>query len=59
MTKILEPLRQQVFIGLDNTKFQLTFSVGVAQYPEDGIDLQTLYKAAEKALQQSEALLKL
>lgn len=53
LTKILEPLCQQVFIGLDNTKFQITFSVGVAQYAEDGINLQILYKAAEKALQQS------
>ena len=53
LAKVLEPLLQQVFTGLDHTKFQITFSVGVAQYPEDGINLQTLYKAAEKALQQS------
>lgn len=55
LIKILEPLCQQVFIGLDNTKFQITFSIGVAQYPEDGINLRTLYTAAEKALQQSKA----
>jgi diguanylate cyclase (GGDEF)-like protein len=55
LAKVLEPLLQQVFTGLDYTKFQITFSLGVAQYPEDGINLQTLYKAAEKALQQSKA----
>jgi diguanylate cyclase (GGDEF)-like protein len=53
--EVLEALRQQVFTGSDGTKFQLTFSIGIAQYPEDGIDLQTLYKAADKALQQSKA----
>jgi len=30
----LEILRQQVFTGSNRTKFQLTFSIGIAQYPE-------------------------
>jgi len=29
-------LRQEEFIALNSTKFQVTFSAGVAQYPEDG-----------------------
>jgi diguanylate cyclase (GGDEF)-like protein len=52
LAEVLEALRQQVFTGANGTKFQLTFSIGIAQYPEDGIDLQTLYKAAD-TLQQS------
>lgn len=51
LAEVLETLRQRVFTGTDDTKFQVTFSIGAAQYPEDGIDLQTLYKAADKALQ--------
>lgn len=54
LAEVLEPLRHQVFAGADNTKFQVTFSVGVAQYPEDGINLQSLFKATD-TLQQSNA----
>jgi len=38
LTKVLETLRQEEFIALNSTKFQVTFSAGVAQYPEDGTD---------------------
>jgi len=51
LAEVLEILRQQVFTGSNRTKFQLTFSIGT-QYPEDGIDLPSLYKAAD-TLQQS------
>ena len=51
LAEVLETLRQRVFTGTDDTKFQVTFSISAAQYPEDGIDLQTLYKAADKELQ--------
>ena len=33
--------------------FRVTFSVGVAQYPEEGVELQSLYRAADKALYQA------
>ena len=31
----------------------MTFSAGVAQYPEHGKDLQALYRAADEALYQA------
>lgn len=33
-----------------NETFQVTFSAGVAQYPEHGLDLQSLYRRADTAL---------
>jgi len=53
LTKVLETLRQEEFIALNSTKFQVTFSAGVAQYPEDGTDLQSLYRSADAALYQA------
>ena len=35
------------------TKFQVTFSAGVAEYPQDGADLQALYRAAKSLLNQA------
>ena len=35
--------------------FQITFTAGVAIYPHDGADLQTLYRAADKALYAAKA----
>jgi diguanylate cyclase (GGDEF)-like protein len=55
LTKVLETLRQEEFVAPNYTKFRLTFSAGVAQYPEDGADLQLLYKSADTALYQAKA----
>ena len=41
---------QNHFIGGDGSIFQMTFSGGIAQFPDDGEDLQTLYRAADAAL---------
>ena len=41
---------QNHFIGGDGSIFQMTFSGGIAQFPDDGDDLQTLYRAADAAL---------
>lgn len=35
--------------------FSVTFSAGIAQYPEHGSDLQSLYRSADKALHQAKA----
>jgi PleD family two-component response regulator len=43
-------LRQENFTGPENMPFQATFSAGVAEYPVDGSDLQSLYRAADQAL---------
>ncbi len=63
LTKVLENLRQQSFTALNvnqpgmkqSCQFQVTFSAGVAQYPDDGADLHCLYQAADTALYQAKA----
>ncbi|MFB2921501.1 response regulator [Aerosakkonema funiforme] len=51
--EILQTLRQQEFVELDGSKFHITFSAGVVQYPDDGTDLQTLYQVADRVLYQA------
>lgn len=51
--EVLETLRQEKFTSPNGTKFQVTFSAGVAQYPQDGVDLQALYRAANAVLAQA------
>lgn len=53
LLKVLETLRQHDFISPEHHKFRMTFSAGVAQYPEDGTNLQSLYRSADAALYQA------
>lgn len=53
MTGVLGAFRQEAFTSSAGTEFHVTFSAGIAQYPEDGIELQSLYRAADKALYQA------
>lgn len=55
LTELLETLRQQEFNDANNRKFRVSFSAGVAEYPQDGADLQALYRAADAALYQAKA----
>jgi len=41
---------QNQFVGGEGSVFQMTFSGGISQFPEDGDDLQSLYRAADAAL---------
>ncbi|BAZ13823.1 response regulator receiver modulated diguanylate cyclase [Calothrix sp. NIES-4071] len=54
---VLESLRQIEFsvsdIEENNIDISATFSAGVAQYPEDGKDIQSLYKQAVSVLEQA------
>ncbi|MUG99579.1 response regulator [Scytonema sp. UIC 10036] len=50
VVQILETLQEQKFTASNNSKFQVTASAGIAQYSEDGDDLQSLYKSASIAL---------
>jgi diguanylate cyclase (GGDEF)-like protein len=50
---VLESLRLEEFTAPDHTKFRVTFSAGVAQYPEDGTQVQSLYRSADAALYQA------
>jgi diguanylate cyclase (GGDEF)-like protein len=53
LSTILSALHQEKFTAPDGRQFYVTFSAGVAQYPEDGVDLQALYCAADIALYQA------
>ena len=64
LTGVLETLRQKEFITPDctehdaptlRTQFRVTFSAGVAQYPEDGTELASLYRSCDAALYQAKA----
>lgn len=53
LTKTLKTLRAHEFRTADGALFRVTFSAGVAEYPADGADIQTLYRAADRALVQA------
>lgn len=46
---------QNQFVGGEGSIFKMTFSGGIAQFPEDGGDLQSLYRAADAALYRAKA----
>ncbi|MDQ2695511.1 MAG: response regulator [Pseudomonadota bacterium] len=50
LAELLETLRRESFTDADGRTFGVTFSVGVAEYPADAPDLQSLYQAADRAL---------
>ncbi|MEI2580242.1 response regulator [Scytonema sp. PRP1] len=50
LVQVLEFLDKQEFSAIDNSKFRVTASAGLAQFPEDGSDLQSLYKSAKGLL---------
>jgi diguanylate cyclase (GGDEF)-like protein len=56
LAQVLQELSKYSFTVQDGTKFQVTFSGGIAQAPDDGKDLQTLYQEADVALYQAKAL---
>jgi diguanylate cyclase (GGDEF)-like protein len=43
LTQLLTTLQRRQFVAPDQTQFQIAFSAGIAQYPDDSIDLPTLY----------------
>lgn len=51
----LKLLRQETFQADDGQPFQVTFSAGLAEYPQDGTDLQSLYRSADGALGEAKA----
>ncbi len=50
MSDLLGRFRAETFEDAEGREFQVTFSAGVAQYPADGADLESLYGAADEAL---------
>lgn len=55
LTGLLELWRQQKFVGPNGETFSLTFSAGVAEYPEDGSNVEILYRNMDVALYQAKA----
>ncbi|HAX75015.1 MAG TPA: transcriptional regulator [Cyanobacteria bacterium UBA11372] len=53
LRELLEIVREQKFAAPGKIEFQVTMSGGIAEYPDDGIDLQSLYRAADAALYQA------
>ena len=52
-TQLLATLHHRKFVAPDQTQFRIAFSAGIAQYPDNGTDLHSLYQAASEALHQS------
>jgi diguanylate cyclase (GGDEF)-like protein len=55
LIELLEIMHQQEFTSASGEKFRVTFSAGISQYPENGTDLQALYRSADAALYQAKA----
>ena len=55
LNDLLETLRHESLTGPRGERIRLTFSAGVAQFPDDGTDVQSLYRAADSALYRAKA----
>jgi len=53
LADVLEDLRRHRFSDGQGGDFTMSFSAGVAQYPDDGADLRSLYRAADRALRRA------
>lgn len=53
LQEILDQFRQHQFRDKKGDLFQVTFSAGIAQFPDDGDDIQTLYQVADTFLYQA------
>jgi diguanylate cyclase (GGDEF)-like protein len=56
LISILTQMHQSIFVTDRGEPLKVTFSAGVAQYPEDGIDVKALYQMADNALRQAKQL---
>ncbi|MEB3830651.1 response regulator [Phormidium sp. CCY1219] len=50
LSELLDIMHQESAIPVPEGNWQVTFSAGVAEYPEDGIKLEALYRCADDAL---------
>jgi len=55
VTELQQIMHQQEFTSASGQKFRVTFSGGIAEYPENGKELQALYRSADAALSQAKA----
>lgn len=49
LSPLLNSLRKQIFAAVEGDRFQVNYSVGIAEYPADGATVQALYQAASRA----------
>jgi diguanylate cyclase (GGDEF)-like protein len=52
LTPFFQLWHQQSFRGVAGNLFQVAIAAGIAQYPQDGDDLRSLYRSADDVLQQ-------
>ena len=55
LRQLLAEWQRQLFTAIDQRQFNVTFSAGIAQYPDNGSDLQTLYCSSDLALYRAKA----
>lgn len=53
VAEMLEAFRRQRYTNSEGRHERISFSAGVAEYPRDGGDIQTLHRAADEALTRS------
>ena len=53
LAELQEALGREEFTGANGSPAKVSFSAGVARYPQDGCDLRLLYQAAGEALRQA------
>ena len=53
LSEVLAAFAQETFTPSTGAPFRVTFSAGVVQYPENGVDWPALYRAADAALSQA------
>jgi diguanylate cyclase (GGDEF)-like protein len=55
MAKVLERLEDHEFEPTPGNRFRVSFSAGLAEFPDDGKDLHSLYRLADEALYRAKA----
>ncbi|BAZ18075.1 multi-component transcriptional regulator [Calothrix sp. NIES-4071] len=53
LSEVIKNLRQVQFTVNSDNRFSVNFNTGFVQYPEDGADIDTLYRVASEALERS------
>ncbi len=55
MAHVLERLEEHEFESTPGTRFRVSFSAGLAEFPADGTELHSLYRLADEALYRAKA----
>lgn len=55
LTQLLQVVYEDIVLVDEETSLQIAFNVGIAEAPDDGLDLNTLYRSAQHACKEAEA----